>query len=591
LAIHIPEDKLAEIRSTADIVDIISERVVLKKAGKDYVGLCPFHSEKTPSFTVSPGKQICHCFGCGAGGDVFSFLMKYDSIGFAEAVHSLSRRYGINLPSRKMTPEQKRIVTERQRLFDINIEIKEFYKQQLLDHSIGKIPLDYINKRGFSREMVDQFAIGFAPDSWDSLTRFFNRKNVPLSFAEKTGLIIAKKGGGFYDRFRNRIIFPIIDDSRQIIGFGGRVLDDSKPKYLNSPETVVYNKSKSLYGVHAAKDKCRETGFVYIVEGYFDLIALHQHGITNSVATLGTSLTGDHVRTLCRRYAKKVKLVFDSDLAGLKAAHRSISLFMNESVEAEIIILPEGYDPDSYLFEHGTESFYMISEKAISMMAFLVEYAIKTHGLSMEGKVRVIQDIIAPLNNISDNVARSIYIKYISERLNIDEAAVAEKMKLTEKHLHKQRQADSCSVLSTNQDVILTNEIIRFEKKILSMMLQSPDILPQIKERQVLEYFEDRRLMKIGQLVLTHLTSDGDSLAELMDRVDDTDDRRLIASLAISEESWNDEGRYKLLSQFITSRRRLQDDLLNQIKAAEESNNHKLLFKLLKEKQKQIIHR
>jgi len=463
LAIHIPEEKILEIISAANISDIISERVVLKKAGKDLVGLCPFHSEKTPSFTVSPAKQIFHCFGCGAGGNVFSFLMKHDGIGFVDAVTSVARRYGIDLPTNDMSLSQKRTISERQQLLDLNKRVMAFFTFQLEDRIIGEKPRAYLSKRGFSQEIIHRFGLGFAPNEWDLLVRFFRKINVPQSLAEKTGLIIPGKNQRFYDRFRNRVMFPIFDVSRQIIGFGGRVLDDAKPKYLNSPETVIYSKSHSLFGVQEARNRARETGCVYIVEGYFDLLAMHQHGVTNTVASLGTALTAEHVRLLRRGFAQKAFLLFDSDEAGLKAAHRSVSLFMNEAMDAEVIVLPRGYDPDSYIFAFGRDAFDALSEKAVGMVAFLIESAVNANGLSMEGKVRIITELTGPLSEIKDSVARSIYIKYLSERIGVDESAIAGKIDASVRRAasqhsaagHASRQEQSASqTASTGENII-----------------------------------------------------------------------------------------------------------------------------------------
>ncbi|MBC2715699.1 MAG: DNA primase [Desulfobacteraceae bacterium] len=596
MAIYIPEDKLAEIRNTANITDIISERVVLKKAGKDHVGLCPFHSEKTPSFTVSAVKQIYHCFGCGAGGDVFSFLMKYDGIGFSEAVQSLARRYGIDLPERNMSASQRKVASQRQQLFDLNKQVMSYFISQLSGRSSGQKVRAYLEKRGFHQEIITQFGVGFAPDGWDNLVRFFRKLNVSQALAEKTGLVVPRKNTGLYDRFRNRVMFPIFDVSNQIIGFGGRVLDDSKPKYLNSPETPIYNKSRSLYGAHAAKNKSRETGSVYIVEGYFDLLALHQHGITNTVATLGTSLTAEHISALRRGFAQKAFLVFDSDEAGLKAARRSISLFMNAAMDAAVIVLPKGYDPDSFIFEFGREAFEKASETAIGMVEFLIESSIQSNGLSMEGKVRVISDLQQPLLEIKDSVARSIYIKYLAERLSVNETAIIEKIKSGEKRF-KQAQPnnwlkhnDDKQSLSEN-DLLIESEMIRVEKQIVSMMLKSPEILPEIKKRRVLDYFSDKRLIEIAKIVLKHPIYGDEDLPGLMNHIESTDHKNMIASLVIDDECRDLNNCEQLLSQFINGIERRQSSLLSQIKSAQESNNDELLFELLRKKQEQLINR
>ena len=596
MAIHIPEDKLSEIRNTANIIDVISERVVLKRAGKDHVGLCPFHSEKTPSFTVSSVKQIFHCFGCGAGGDVFSFLMKYDGIGFFEAAQSLARRYGIDLPERDMTPAQRKVVSLRQQLLDLNRQVMVYYTDQLRHPAKGQQARAYLADRGFSKEVITGFSLGFAPDGWDSLVGFFRNLNVSRPLAEQTGLVVPRKSSGFYDRFRNRVIFPITDVSGQVIGFGGRVMDDSKPKYLNSPETPVYNKSQSLYGADAARTRSRETGAVYIVEGYFDLIALHQHGITNSVATLGTALTADHVQLLNRGFAQKAFLVFDSDEAGLKAATRSISLFMNAAMDAAVIVLPKGYDPDSFVFEYGAEAFLKAADNALPMVEFLVESAIKSHGLSMEGKLRIIADLQGPLLEIKDHVARSLYIQFLAERLNVKESAIREKLKSGESKrsaFPDDRRQGSDAAAGENQEGAACgfSEMIRLERQIVSMMLNVPDILSEIKQRNVLAYFSDPHLRDIAEFLIEFPVYGENDLAGLFNRFESPVHKDMIASLAIREDCRGFDQCELLLSQFINSMEKRQNSLLQQIQSAQEKNDDTLLFELLRKKQEQSVNR
>ncbi|MBS3759391.1 MAG: DNA primase [Desulfobacterales bacterium] len=590
MAINIPEDKLAEIRNAADIVEIISERVALKKAGKDHVGLCPFHSEKTPSFTVSSTKQIFHCFGCGAGGDVFNFLIKYDGISFPEAVQTLAHRYGIHLPSRQMTPSEKQEISEREKLFDINKKVMAYYKEQLLRRPAGQNALAYLENRGFTRDIINRFALGYAPEGWDNLIRFFRKEQIPERLAEKTGLIVPRSSKtGYYDRFRNRIIFPIVDVTKQVIAFGGRVLDDAKPKYLNSPETPIYNKSRSLYGLQAAKDKCRESGMVYIVEGYFDLLAMHQHGITNSVATLGTSLTSGHVRMLRRGYAKKARLVFDSDAAGIKAAHRSIGLFMNESVDVEIIVLPSVEDPDSFLFANGGEAFLEQAENAAGAIEFLIDSAVNTHGLSMQGKIRIADELKQPLADIRDSVARSIYIRYLSERLGVDESAILERVRTIRQQKSKTASASHPSGARSGPSPAGGADTVknRLESRMVAMMIQSPKILPAIEDKRIIDYFEDKGLKEIAELILSHPPKASGDVSQLLNRITDDSQRQLIASLAIGDECWEEKSCEKLMEQFLISRRRRQHLLLDQIRAAEQNNDTERLFELLKEKQKQ----
>jgi len=435
LAIYISEDKISEIKNTVDIVDIISDVVTLKKAGKNYIGLCPFHSEKTPSFTVSPEKKIFHCFGCQAGGNVFTFIMKNEGISFPEAVRIIAAKCGINIPAQRLSQDQKRKISEREKLLDVNRQAMNYFCNILLSNSAGKTAEEYLKKRKITKDIIKDFALGYAQEGWDNLISYFFRKKISPSLLEKSGLIIPRrKANGFYDRFRGRIIFPIFNISSQVIGFGGRVMDDSDPKnakYLNSPETPVYTKSNSLYGLNRAKDKLRELKTVFVVEGYFDLLALHQHNIVNSVATLGTSLTAEHVRLIRGYIGKtgKVILVYDSDDAGLKAAYRSIEIFDKGYVDAKIMVLPDGYDPDSYLFKFGQKSFLEEYSKAKSIMAFLIDFSEKKHGDSIEGKIQIISDMKKPLSDINDSVARSLYVKELAERLNIDESAILEKVR------------------------------------------------------------------------------------------------------------------------------------------------------------------
>ena len=581
MAVYIPEEKINDIKNSADIVDIISEVVVLKKSGKNFLGLCPFHSEKTPSFTVSPDKQIFYCFGCNAGGNVFSFLMKQHGLSFPEAARMLARRYGIDIPVRTMSLEQKRRISERESVLAINRQAMDFFRCALLENASGKKAMEYLLKRGISREIIDDFKLGYAPEGWDNLAIYFSKNKQSDGLVEKSGLIIPRKGkSGFYDRFRSRIIFPIFDVSMQVIGFGGRVLDDSLPKYLNSPETLVYNKSRSLYGLHMAKGKCRESETVFIVEGYFDLLALHQHGIQNSVATLGTSLTPEHVQILRGFIGKsgRVVLVYDSDRAGIKAAQRSIEVFDKGYVDASIVVLPAGHDPDSYLLEFGAEPFTKLVAESKGVISFLIDCAVKKHGLSTEGKIHIISDMKVPLAAINDNVARSLYSKELAERIGIDETAVLEKVR----EVSAGRSSD---IGKPAADYVLQKSGNRLERRIIAMMLQFPEVLPEVDNRGVLNLFEDNILKSIGQFILKRKNRSVELASELMTIIDDKDKRSIIASLVMGDDLWDRDGCLKLIGQFESSKYRHERKLLQEIKDAEERNDHELLLGLLKKKQ------
>jgi DNA primase len=583
----IPEDKIAEIKNRVDIVDIVSELVQLKTAGRNYLGLCPFHSEKTPSFTVSPEKQIFYCFGCGAGGNAFSFLMKMDGLSFPEAVRRLAKRYGIEIPEKALSADQKRRLNEREALFSINHAAMDFFHQTLLRDAASEKAREYLKRRQIPDRIVQSFQIGYAPAGWDRVMRYFSRNRISLGLVEKAGLIVSRRNrSGYYDRFRERIIFPIFDLSMQVIGFGGRVMDDSAPKYLNSPESTVYSKSRSLYGLHRAKQHCRNAATAYIVEGYFDLLRLHVNGFENSVATLGTALTEDHIRIL-KGYAEKIILVFDSDAAGIRAARRSIDIFMREEMDARLMVLPSGHDPDSFLSENGREAFEEASENALGIIPFLVESAVETHGLSIEGKIRILNDMMQPLISIQDRVAASLYIRSLSERIGIDEAAIFEKVRQT----MARKQTNSPSVRReapgqrASRKTAHESKSVRFEQHIIAMMLQYPEMISEMEHRGLLAYFEDPALKSIGQMIIKHQQK---TVSEIINLMKDKNVQCIAAGLAIGEEVWDREGCLKLMGQFEKSRNRRNNDLLEKIKSAEKNKDDVLLLKLLKQKQIEV---
>jgi DNA primase len=616
LAIFIPEDKISEIKNAADIVDIVSETVLLKKAGKNYIGLCPFHSEKTPSFTVSPDKQIFHCFGCSTGGNIFNFLMKQEGLTFPEAVRHLAKRYSVDIPDRTLSPEQKRRLSEREELLDLNRRAMGYYHQALLNDVTGQKARSYLVKRGISQQTIDTFKLGYARDGWDNLLGFFSHKRISTALLHKSGLILPRKNkSGNYDRFRNRVIFPIFDVNGQVVGFGGRVLDDALPKYLNSPETPVYNKSRSLYGIHQAREKCRAVGTVYIVEGYLDLLALHQHGIENAVATLGTALTIDHVKLLTR-YARRMILVYDSDEAGIRSAQRCIETFWQEHVDfrredvfsedkadTHILVLPAGHDPDSYVFEHGPDAFLEAASSSPGIITFLIDCAVRKHGLSTEGKIRIISELQTPLAAINDRVAQAIYIQQLAERINIAEAAVLDRIRTVATSKFRSTtvsaaknvvpvdntpHAGTTESVSRLEGLAAVNAGIRFERRIIAMMLQFPEILPEVSKLNVLNYFENDVFESIGKLILKFSPTSDDQVSELISKIENEEKQTLIASLAMENDSWNKKGCLRLLGKFVDSRHKLRNRGLldEQIKAAEKSNDHALLISLLNKKQK-----
>ena len=584
----IPEETIRRVKNTADIVDVVSDNVVLKRSGRNYLGLCPFHVEKTPSFTVSPDKQIFYCFGCQTGGNVFSFVMQSEGLSFPEAVRTVAGRYGIEVPDDHLSVEQKKKLSEKEKLLRINQLAVTFFRESLFDPQIGQRALAYLLGRGMTRKIIDSHQLGYAPDGWDGLLHFMNQKKVPMELLNKTGLVIPRKDrSGFYDRFRDRVMFPIFDLHQQVIGFGGRVMGDGLPKYLNSPESSVYAKSRSLYGIDKARQEARKSGRVFLVEGYFDALALHLYGITNAVATLGTSLTDDHVQLLKGMVGSsgRVTLVYDSDQAGIKAARRSIAIFEKGFLEARILILPQGYDPDDFLRENGPDDFLRAAEKASGMMTFLIESAIEQHGLTLEGKVKVVAEVQEPLAAVQDSIARTLNIKQLAERLDIDETAILEKIRQSVGRLpaHAHEMGASRGAI---QDVIDDGQ--RLEEQVLAMMLRFPSVIPEVVGRNLLDYFSNDQLKTIGRMIIREADIQGNQVADLVSMIDDPHYRNLMAKLAIGDYHWDRQGCDRLLSQLESrNRRREINDLQRRIEAAEKDNDMDLLCELLRMKQAQ----
>ncbi len=530
----IPEEKIAEILAASDIFDVVSEAVILKKSGRNYFGLCPFHSEKTPSFSVNPDKQIFHCFGCNAGGDVLSFVMQYHGISFLEAAKMLARKYNIVIETPKMNPEQRKAVHTRESLFRLNKKVMQAYTDFFKNPLKGSPARQYLERRGTSKQIIELFQLGYAPDAWDAIVHVLKQEKVSKGIAISSGLVLERKQkNGFYDRFRNRLMFPIFDINMQVAGFGGRVMDDSMPKYMNSPETPVYSKSRILYGLHAAKQACRRQDQVFIVEGYFDFLSLYQHGIKNSVASLGTALTREHVRIL-KGYATTMILVFDSDDAGIKAAKRSIDIFVQEGIDTRILVLPGNSDPDAYVMAHGRDAFLELAGTAKTVMQFLLQLALDTHGTSVEGRIKILDEMKQHLAMIQDYAVRSIYVRELAETLNIDEKAVLEKVKdAYEKQANRQARAPLIPAVDDTSKSVLESD--PREKQILSMMLHWPELISVAVEKKVVPSFYSKQLKRLGCLIIDSGSDTQNIVAAVMARVETDEDRQLIASMAMED--------------------------------------------------------
>lgn len=419
-------DQLIEtVRDRNDLVTVVSEYLSLKKSGQNYTGLCPFHNEKTPSFIVSPSKQIFHCFGCGVGGNVFQFLIKIEGLSFPDALRRLAEKSGVPLPAFEKVDRESPAQREIDEIYRLNAEAADHFHKNLLTRPEAAPALAYLKGRGITAETMALFSIGFALPRRDDFLKAFGKK-FPLPLMEKAGLISRKEGApasqgveASFDRFRNRILFPIRTPQGKVVGFGGRVLDDSLPKYLNTPETPVFTKGKHLFALDHAKAKGIHS--LIIVEGYFDAIAAHQAGVPNVVATLGTALTQDHLH-LISRVAEKVVLIFDPDEAGVRAALRAAPLFIEKGMSAEVVSLPLGEDPDLFIRKHGKERFLEKMKQGKTLIDFSIsKWAQSSSSKSINDKIKVIGNIFPLLNKLKSAVEQSHYLKNLSDELGVNE--------------------------------------------------------------------------------------------------------------------------------------------------------------------------
>lgn len=416
------QDLIEEIRTQNDIVEVIGDFMPLTRKGGSYFGLCPFHNENTPSFSVSADKQFYYCFGCGAAGNVYSFVMQTENCDFLEAVKILADRAGILLPEPEQSKEEKEEEKRRQILFDMHKAAGRYY-YECLHENIGEKALYYLNGRGVLPNIQKKFGIGFAPDLRDSLYKHLLEKGYSVSDMLKSGLVIENKNSqGYHDRFFNRLMFPIIDVSGRIIGFGGRVMGSGEPKYLNSPETMIFNKSRNLYGLNFAKNTRRRE--IILVEGYMDMISIYQAGFHNVCASLGTAFNNDHTRVL-KKYADDVILLYDSDTAGTNAALRAIPVLVDNGFNVKVLQVPDGKDPDEFIKHNGSMEFSKLLVNAVSHISFQIECKRKNYNLNNpEHKVKFTVEAAKILASLSSDIERDVYIKEVSDETGISESSI-----------------------------------------------------------------------------------------------------------------------------------------------------------------------
>ncbi|MEK6635465.1 MAG: DNA primase [Planctomycetota bacterium] len=530
----IPQEKIAEIQHASDIIQIISEYVNLKQSGRNFIGLCPFHSEKTPSFTVNPEKKLFKCFGCGEGGTVFNFIMKQEGMDFVEAIKSVAHKTHIDLSGLE-TAGTSFSTTERANLLNVNNFTANFYHKILLNSEYGKVARDYLKQRQINDQSMQNFRLGYAPDSWDALIKICKERNIPNGLLERVGLIIPRKeGNGYYDRFRNRLMFPIVDARKQVIGFGGRALDDSLPKYLNSPETVLFNKSNILYGIDIAKNAILKQHRAILMEGYTDVIMAHQHGIDWSAAVMGTAVSKQHLRQL-RQYCNQVILLLDSDTAGLKSSDKSLDIFIEEEFDVKIAQLPKGYDPCDFLVAEGGNKFLECVNNARDFFSFKVEVAASKWDMStINGKSSAINDVLSTAMKMPDVIKRNLLIKRIAEEkeMSIDEATLRTHLKKFNKQLSVTDKKHPVEhKLSASSKV---------ERELLYLMLSCNDLISRVVKEIGLEEFSNKEFLKIAEKIV-ELYSKNNVVKEedVLHIIDDVQLNKILMDIVTSEEFQN----------------------------------------------------
>lgn len=580
---RIPEDTIREIRERIDIVEVVSSYLPLKRSGANHLGLCPFHGEKTPSFNVNATRQIFHCFGCGVGGNVFSFLMRMEGLAFPEAVRRLGDRVGISIEEEVLSPAEVQRREERERLIRVNEVACDFYHQLLLEDKDAVVARNYLRERGYDGDTARTFRLGFAPGRWDALSEHLAQKGFDPEWARDLGLTRpGKDGRGDYDLFRNRLLFPILDLNGKVAAFGGRVLDDSLPKYLNSSESPIYHKGRILYGLAQAREEMRRSDKVIVVEGYFDQMALYRAGFTNTVATCGTSLTEEHGRLL-QRYAKKVLLLFDQDKAGQKATFRAMDVLLPLGLSIAVVGLDPGEDPDSFVLKQGAEAFAARLQQARPVLEAYMDVELAAHGDSIEGRARAAEEIVGRLRLVPSEIERSLYLQSLAQRTGLELNLLQQKSArsvaapVAAPAAQPPRPVAPPPGPQRGQVPVMSKEG-KAQELLLRLMLEDGKVRDEVVATGVsLLFFNPDRLAIAEQIIAN--TSEGEVIDEsqLFDRLNE-EQKAILSGILVKDEKAFAEERQRIVQdcrQTVlkeTLKRRVRD-LDEQIRQAEQAGN------------------
>lgn len=578
MAVYKGEDTVQLVKDAADIAEVIGEHVALKRAGTNLKGLCPFHAEKTPSFTVNPERKTYHCFGCGEGGDVISFMMNLHRMSFAEALKELARKYQISLPEKPLNPQDLEKAKKREALQTANEKAAELFHQSLLSDPGAQKAREYLATRGIPEEIIKEFRLGFAPDSWNFLVNALPRQNISSEAIKEAGLIVARDNGGFYDRFRNRVMFPIVGLTGRVVAFGGRILDDGQPKYMNSPESPIFDKSRTLFGLYQNREHIRQARNCLVVEGNFDLLSLVVHGVRNVVAPLGTALTQAHIRSL-KGYTDEVILFFDGDQAGLKAAMRSVPLFLSEQVSARIAVLPATHDPDTFVREFGQEGLRKHLETAMPLPEFVFDKLVTQYGLSVAGKTKIVAELRELSKAIGDQqLQRTLFVSHFAKKLGLAP------QQLLEGVVPAINSQAARTKTSSGQNAV---QLPMKQRQLLEFLLVYPEYLPAFLEAGLEEIIVNQFGLAILQLLQGQPDLSGGS--EQLLEFATGPERSFISRLLISTPSHSEEMKAQMAREMLdwlstASLKARQERLTQQGSEARQSQNAQLEMELAAKK-------
>jgi len=557
------EDLLARI----NIIDVISQHVKLRRTGKNFIGLCPFHKEKTPSFTVNLEKQIYYCFGCHEGGNVINFLMKYENLSFQETLENLGRQYGIEVTRRS---GDKRAST-----LEALSKLADYYHQQLKNSRFAQ---QYLAKRGIHKGTIEDFKIGFSDRSKQDLKGFLKKAGLPSDLLLSTGIVRLKEGE-MYDMFRGRIVIPILDVNKRVIGFGGRAIEkDALPKYINSPESPVFSKRNALFGIEKTKNAIAEMNEVFIVEGYFDLIALYQNGFRNLVATLGTAITENQLSRL-RNYTENITLMLDGDEAGIKSALRLISIFSDMDINGNMVVLPSGHDPDSFVRKEGIEGIGKIVTNKKSILDYFFDYAKNKYGVDkLEGRIAFIKAVMPHVETIQDGIKKRLYIKRLSELTNIEEQHLWDGL--------RERKDSNVPDKDLSQNII--------GKRIIGILLNNPELIKLCKERSIIEYINDNPTKEVLKVIFLYFQQGKEiAISSFIQGIDKDSLRELVLSAVLDATEYDEVENEKVIYDYFRhlERKFIIDEsqrITEKMAAAEKIGDEKEIMELLRRK-RQIL--